>query len=306
MNLLRIAIALLAALALAGCGERSKDESAPAATAGETKLSDRLVDFSLDPPFVNDLDVDPKTSDFLLTTNRGFWRISPDGKKVEQMKSKVSADGQGAPIGTFLSFTVAGPDLLYGSGHPDTQQPLPQYLGFLRSEDGGQNWISVARLGEADLHKLIVRDKRIYAFDAVLGAMLITEDGGRTWTERFTPRGLVIDFVVDPEDPKYLVAATEDQLYKTEDEGQGWRPLDPGEGFRLAWPAPGKLYRAEKDGTIRLSADKGASWEEVGKVEGEPYKFHEVGPDELLLALSDGSIVETKDGGKTWSARFKP
>ena len=53
---------LMAALCSAGCGEDSGD----AATR-----SDRLVDFSQRPPFVNSLERDPRNGEFLLTTGLG-------------------------------------------------------------------------------------------------------------------------------------------------------------------------------------------------------------------------------------------
>ena len=164
----------------------------------------------------------------------------------------------------------------------------------------------IARLGEADLHKLIQRGKRIYAFDAVIGAILTTDDNGRNFKENFTPRGLVIDFVVDPEDDEYLIAATEEQLFRSEDAGGKWRPLEPGRGMRLSWEAGGPVYRADVDGTIKTSSNRGATWDTVGKVPGEPYKFKQVGPQELFLALSDATIVQTTDGGRTWKAVFEP
>ena len=164
----------------------------------------------------------------------------------------------------------------------------------------------VSRLGNADLHKIVLLHDLMYAFDAVLGAMLVSKDGGRTFEERFTPRGLIIDFEVDPGDPERIFAATERQLFRSEDGGNGWRGVDAGEGIRLAWPAPNAFYRAEKDGTVRRSRDGGASWERVGSVPGEPYKFKATGAEALLLALSDGTVMETDDGGRTWTEAFRP
>ena len=111
--------------------------------------------------------------------------------------------------------------------------------------------------------------------------MLISEDGGKTFEERFTPPGLIIDFEVDPEDPDHLLAATDSRLVRSEDAGERWRPIDSGDGIRLVWPAPGALYRAQKDGTVERSRDGGERWDVVGKVEGEPYKFKAEGPEKL-------------------------
>jgi photosystem II stability/assembly factor-like uncharacterized protein len=284
-----------AALGLGGCGG---DDDAGGST--------RLVDLSKRPPFVNALDIEPGSGDFLLTTNRGFFRIDPDEDRATRLRSTISAKGKSSSVGTFLLVTVAGPRTLIGSGHPDKQGALPSFLGFIRSEDGGRTWRVVSRLGAADLHKIVLRHDRMYAFDAVLSAIVVSTDDGRTFTEHFTPRGLIIDFEVDPDDPQRLVASNDDELFRSEDEGETWRPLVAAPGIRLAWPAPESLYRADKDGTVRLSDDGGDTWRDVGRVDGEPYKFKAVGEKHLYLALSDGSILETTDGGRSWEAVFEP
>ncbi len=294
-----ILAAAIAAVALAGCGGSGGGSA-------EAPKSSRLVDLEAKPPLVNALDIDPADGRFLLTTNRGFFRIDPKTDKVEQVRGTITANGESSTVGTFLELTSIGPKTLLGSGHPDEEGTLPAYLGFLRSDDAGRSWQVLSRLGEADLHKIIEQHGRIYAFDAVLGAMLISDDGGRTFIERFTPRGLVIDFVVDPKDPSYILASTEDQLFRSEDEGEKWRGILSAQGMRLTWPAPDMLLRADQDGRVYRSSDRGQTFQPVGKVPGEPYKFKTLDAQRHFLALSDGTIVATQDGGKTWRTEFKP
>ena len=293
-------VAVLVIVALPGCG--SQQDAEPAAASPR---SDRLVDFAKKPPYVNALDVDPADGTLLLTTNKGFFRIDPKRDTVQPVRGTASAGGKSAPVGTFLEIKVAGPGRYVGSGHPDTKA-LPSYLGYMESDDAGKSWRVVSRLGTADLHKIVLLHDRMYAFDAVLGAMLISGDGGRTFTEQFTPRGLIIDFEVDPADPQKILAATEQELFRSTDGGKSWRGIAQGEGIRLAWPAPDALYRADKDGTVRRSRDGGGSWEPAGTLPGEPYKFKATGREALLLALSDGTVMETKDGGRTWTEAFRP
>ena len=284
-----------AAVAAAGCG-------------GDTGkgTSTRLVDLSKKPPFVNSLDIDPESGDFLLTTNRGFWRIDPDEDTATRIRSTIEHKGKTDTIGTFLLSKVDGPRTLIGSGHPDTQGKLAAFLGFLRSDDRGRTWQVVSRYGAMDLHKIVIRHDRMYAFDAVLSAIVISEDEGRTWSEHFTPRGLIIDFDVDPADRDRLVASNDDELFRSEDGTDTWRPIARAPGMRLAWVAPDTLYRADKDGTIRISDDAGDTWEDVGRVDGEPYKFKVIDEKHLYLAMSNGAILETTDGGRGWEAVYEP
>jgi hypothetical protein len=48
-----------------------------------------------------------------------------------------------------------------------------------------------------------------------------------------------------------------------------------------------------------------AGFRRVGRVESEPAAFASSG-EELLLAFHDSSVVESSDGGRTWSPRLAP
>jgi hypothetical protein len=290
-----LALVLAGALLAAGCGD--SDESAG--------RSDRLVDFSKRPPFVNSLEYDGDSGQFLLTTNRGFYRVNPEDDSVRRVRATIEAGGERATLGTFLELNLDPDGELVGSGHPD-QRTLPQFLGYLRSDDGGRRWRVVSRLGDADLHKIVFKHDRLYAWDAVLSALIVSEDGGRSFVEHFTPRGLIIDFEVDPDDPAHVLAATDDTLFRSEDEGESWRPLVQGEGTRLAWPEPDRLYMASKDGTVSRSEDGGDTFDEIGRVDGEPYVIDAVSGDELYMALSDATLLRSEDGGANWEEEFRP
>ena len=164
----------------------------------------------------------------------------------------------------------------------------------------------MSRLGVADLHKIVISHDRMYALDAVLSAMVISEDGGRTFSEHFTPRGLIIDFDVDPATPHAWWPRPTAGLPLR---GRG-RDLAAAraqaEGMRLAWPerrtcstGPTRTERAPLRG-------QGRHWEDVGRVDGEPYKFEAIGEEHLYLALSDGTITQTTDGARSWEAVFEP
>lgn len=202
----------------------------------------------------------------------------------------------------------AGRDELLGSGHPDDEKSgLPQFLGLLRSNDDGATWSVVSRPGIADLHVMRLAHDRLYAFDAVLGLMLISEDGGRTWQENAAPRGqLMVDFVVDPGEAGHIIGSTEDTLYRSNDFGESWRPVESGTQARLGWPDQTHLYRADADGRFRVSADSGGTWSDVGDVGGEPGDMAVVDEQTIHVALVDGTIRSSSDAGKTWETTFEP
>ena len=292
---MRRAALLLALFALAGCGEE-ESSSRPA--------SARLVLPGKD-PLVNSFQVEQSGS-FLLSTNKGFFRIDAQGKEAKRLESRVSARGTTAPVGTFLAFESIGPQRLIGSGHPDSGDGLPQFLGFMTSEDAGRSWKVESRLGLADLHVLHSVHNRIYAFDAVVGALLISEDEGKNWTEHPTPRELIGDFVVDPDDPDYVLAASDDTLFRSEDGGDSWRPLAQAERIRLLWPDAGTLLMTDSSGRVQRSEDRGERWQEVGRIDGDPWRLAADEKGGFFAALSDGTIVHSQDRGGQWSQVFRP
>ena len=307
MLAIMIGFTTLALWLLSEAGTASQAErAAPAPQVAER--SHRLVDFSRQPPFVNGLEIDPNNGDFLLTTNRGFWRIDRETQEVEPVRGTISARGQTDTVGTFLLVKSLGGRRLIGSGHPDNKDTLPEFLGTIESRDMGRTWRVISRLGSADLHKIELKHDRMYAWDAVLSAMVISRDEGQSYEEeRFTPsQRLIIDFAVDPEDPGYILAAADEELFASRG-GDRWKRLGRPVGARLSWPAPGALYRADKDGTVHTSADRGQTWTRVSSVPGEPYKLTETDdPRHLFMALSDGTILETTDGARTWAVVFRP
>ena len=292
----RVGLALALCVAVGACGE---DTTRPTLNKS-TKLVDRSKT-----PYVNALEVAPDGS-FLLTTNRGFWHVAQDGSKAEPITNAVVRASEGTSrVGKFLEIADVGGDELLGSGHPDDKDKLPPFLGFMRSGDGGRTWTVVSRLGSADLHIIRRVGTTLYAWDAVLGAVLVSNDGGRRWLERFTPQELVLDMVVDPDDPKYLLISTEQQIYRSQDQGKAWRPFGRVQRARLAWRGTGELYRALKDGTWERSEDRGATWDKVGELPGEPWKIKAVDARVFHVALADGSIASTDDGGESWDLTFR-
>jgi hypothetical protein len=293
----------LALAALAGCGGGSGGGGGGGPDAANGSA---IVDPEGEQPLVNSLEVEPGTDHLLVTTNRGFFRVDPGGGAPQRVQGTVSARGRSAPVGGFLEILPVGPKALLGSGHPDRGGALPQFLGVMRSEDRGRTWSVIARLGEADLHAMVEKHGRLYAFDAVLGVVLVSEDGGRTFDEYVTPPEPMVELEVDPADRRRMLLASEETMFRSDDGGGRWRPVARIPGVRLAWPEPRALYRAEGTGTISVSEDGGDSWRAAGRVDGEPARLDAVDAQHLYLALETGAILESRDGARSWKPVLEP
>ena len=237
----------------------------------------------------------------LLATNRGLYAI--DGSKATPIRSEVKVKQETGRFGTKVSsFAFTGPDKLVGSGHPDSPT-LPGSLGLIESSDDGRSWTAVSRVGLSDLHVIKPQGGTLVAYDTTLGATIASRDEGKTWSELSTPAPTVIDIAVDPGDPSYLIASTGKELARSTNEGRSWKSLGPATQAELAWGSKG-LFRADDDGTVLESKDRGHSWSRVGKLDGSPGKLAETSDGTLYVALDNGSIQSSDDGGRSWKTVF--
>lgn len=285
---MRRVLAVCLALVVVGCGD------------DEGRTGSSLVD-PAKKPLINSLSVAPGGAEFLITTNRGLFRIN--GGEASRIPARVRTPEGSSPVGKFLAIRALPGGRLIGSGHPD-RKGLAAFLGLLRSADGGRNWEVVSRYGLADLHVIRPHHDLLFAYDAFLGGLLISRNEGRSWSERGSPPGQVFDFVVDPGDPNHLVASTAEGIFSSTDQARSWQASAGGSSARLAWPDEGPIYRADEDGLVYESS--GGTWELIGRIEGEPWKLEAVGEEELYAALADATIVRSTDGGRNWEEVFVP
>lgn len=242
------------------------------------------------PVHVHGLGVNPGDEALYIATHTGLWRLPPGRGRPERV-----GDSRQDTMG----FTVAGRDRFLGSGHPDNVR-LPPLLGLIESNDRGKSWNPISLLGEADFHVLRAAGRRVYGYDVTHERLLVSDDAGRTWTERRAPAP-VLDLVPDASDPDHLVASTAKGLFRSRDAGARWRAAGAELGL-LAWPAPNVLYLVAGTGDVFRSEDGGRGWNRVGALGGEPAALLAVGTEELYAAVHDGRILSSRDGGRTWHA----
>ena len=277
---------MLAAVALAACGEDPPgQQQAPA-------VSDP------GPIHVHGLGVDPGDGALFIATHTGLFR-TPAGE--------TTAERVGDRYQDTMGFTVIGPNHFLGSGHPDGRDRLPPFLGLVESTDAGESWEPVSLLGRADFHVLEAAGARVYGFgsdfESRRSQFLVSGDGGRNWAERQVPEPFVA-LAIDPDDPDRVVASDGIGLYASTDAGRRWQKRGEPGGL-LAWPEDGELTRVTASGQAARSGDAGRTWRRAGMVGGKPSAFDGAGGD-LIVALHDGTVKQSSDGGRTWAVRSRP
>jgi hypothetical protein len=286
---------LLSVLALAGCGddeepagEAATPAAAPAATGGAA-------------PYIASLTVDPGDGTVVAGTGLGAFRIDADARTATPFDGELATpDGSGA-ISPNLVLRFTGPGELIGSGHPkDAASGLPEYLGLIRSGDGGRRWEPVSLLGEEDLHALDVRGDVIAGQPVEEARLLVSDDAGRTWEERTAPSP-PLDVDLDPSDPDRMAITTLDGLFVSADRGGSWRRRDVlTTETHLAWAETGALYRVDAAGTVKVSEDGGERWTDAGTAGAGPTTATVDAEGRLYVALTGGVIVRSEDGGRTF------
>ena len=255
------------------------------------------------PVHVHGLGINPADSALFIATHSGLYRVDKNSRKAKRVGNRLQDT---------MGFTIVGPDRFLGSGHPDLtemrEKGLPPLLGLIESGDAGESWESVSLGGEADFHVLRFAGERVYGYDATNDRLLASADEGKTWNELERP-GPLVDLAVDPGDPRHIVVAAASDLaqglYESRNAGSSWNRIGDTVGL-LAWPTTDQLYIVDDRGQTVVSADAGRQLEPRGLIGGQPAALLAQNPGELYVALHDGTIKKSADGGVTWVVRSTP
>ena len=256
------------------------------------------------PVHVHGLGVNPGDGALYIATHTGLYRVGTGERKATRVGGDRYQDTMG--------FTIVGPNRFLGSGHPDINEArkegLPALLGLIKSTNSGKSWEPVSLLGEADFHVLRSIGSRVYGYDVTNDRLLMSADGGRTWSELNKP-GPLIDLAVDPRTHRRIVATSagglDEGLFESTDGGRGWRRIGDAVGL-LAWPRPNRLYLVVQGGLVLASGDGGRTMRNVGEVGGAPAALLAQSATQLYVALHDGTVKCSNDGGGSWTVRSTP
>ena len=276
-----VALALTVAVMSGGCGGGGDGEANPGVVRDDPLEHIHGVDATSD-------------GAVLVATHGGLFSSAAGSTSLSRVGDRQK---------DLMGFAVVSDERFVASGHPDRRDDLPPHLGLMESGDGGETWDSVSLLGKADLHVLRVAGDRVYAFDGLKSRLLVSDDGGITFDSR-GPSPAIIDLAVDPRDSDRIVAATQRGLYESTTAGRRWRRINPRLAGFLGWTKEGTLFLLDARGAVHRGDRSVRQWEAAGTVGARPAAFA-VTEDGLLAATSEGSVLSSEDGGRTWKLRAK-
>jgi hypothetical protein len=255
------------------------------------------------PVHVHGLGVNPADGALFIATHTGLYRVERGERRAKRVGDRYQDT---------MGFTIIGPNRFLGSGHPDLKEAreknLPPLLGLIESTDSGESWEPISLLGEADFHVLRFAGRRVYGYDATNDRLLVSADRGRRWKELEKP-GPVVDLAVDPDNTRRIVATSagglEEGLFESRNGGDSWQRVSEAVGL-LDWPGRERLYIVAGGGQVFTSRDGGRSLRRLGDIGGQPAALLAQGANELYVALHDGTIKRSSDGGASWVVRSTP
>jgi BNR/Asp-box repeat len=233
---------------------------------------------------------------YVCLSDRGIFRSTDHGKTWERFGKdafKGRTEWPGCflldPTGKTKRFLVA---LVYGA---------PITVG-----DGG-DWKTMAKdSAHVDYASVDWSDAEMKLVLTVKheadGKLLISDDRGQTFRE--AGKGYGASWVFDSKTAVIAGVKTK-ELLRTTDGGKSFSAIGKHEIKTLPKWHDGALYWLMDDALYR-TVDKGEKWEKLGAVNDARYGPIFGKDAKQLLVLTKEGIVESKDGGMTWSKPVAP
>ncbi|HZD04902.1 MAG TPA: hypothetical protein VE173_08285, partial [Longimicrobiales bacterium] len=287
-------------------------------TIGPAVMGGRISDIAV---------VESRPSTFWVgTASGGLWRTDDGGTTWEaQFQNQRTAS-----IGD-VTVAPSNPDVVWvGTGEPSNRQSSAWGAGVFRSLDGGRTWQNMGLTESRHVARIVIdpRDADV-VYVAAVGhlwgpnperGVFRTRDGGETWQKVLyvDENTGAIDLVMDPGDPRTLLAATYQRqrtawgyngggpgsgIWRTLDGGEHWERLTeglpPGDEGRIGldvYRGDGHLVYAiveartragygptqfggEQVGGIYRSTDRGRTWEHLNPLNERPMYFSQIRVD---------------------------
>jgi len=176
---------------------------------------------------------------------------------------------------------------------------------------GAASAATLASYRPADLHALVVSptDANTVTFGHHYG-MLVSHDGGKTWTALSGADGKDAMGVAIPPNSKTAFAAGHDVFMRSDDGGQSWRSVRPAlpgtdiHGFAASATQPGTFFAYVVGFGLFKSSDGGSSWSPVAEAPGSTMSMAAAksSSGDVLFASTMEGLARSRDGGKSWES----
>ncbi|MEM9906636.1 MAG: photosynthesis system II assembly factor Ycf48 [Cyanobacteria bacterium P01_D01_bin.44] len=187
---------------------------------------------------------------------------------------------------------------------------LPSVL--LHTTDGGQSWSNIPLSAELPGSPLMVtalgKNQAELATD--IGAIYLTEDGGRNWKAMVEAAVGVVRNMLRNDDGRYVAVSSRGNFYSTWVPGQRtWQPHNRENSKRLqnmGFATDGTLWLLARGGQMQFgeSASDYEAWgEPINPEVSTSWGLLDLAyrtPDELWVAGGSGNLIASFDGGETW------
>jgi hypothetical protein len=115
-----------------------------------------------------------------------------------------------------------------------------------------------------------------------------------------------VSLAIAPSDPDEIVASGERRVFRSGNGGRSWRPVDAPAAGLLSWNRQG-VFLVGGDGRVWRADSAAGPWDSTGgNADGQPAAWDSGPDDELLVALHDGTVKQSVDGGRSWTIRSRP
>jgi len=246
-----------------------------------------------------------------------------------------------------VAINPSDPNVVWvGTGEANNRQSSSWGDGIYKSTDGGKTWKNMGLRESNHIGRIVINPQDTdIVYVAALGhlwganperGVYMTTDGGLNWKQILaidSDTGAV-DLVMDPANPKVLLAATYQRrrsswgfngggpgsgIYKTVDGGRTWRKITAGLPAGDTGRIGLDMYRKDsnivyatvenRNGGVFRSDDKGETWARVSNVNPRPMYFSQIriDPDDKSRIYVCGvDIYVSDDGGKTLTPTGSP
>lgn len=230
-----------------------------------------------------------------IATHHGLYRAGPDGQ-VERVSI----------VQDFMGFNAhpSEPGMLLASGHPASGGNL----GFIASSDGGKTWTEVSPGvdGPVDFHQMSVSPANPETIYGAYRKLQVSHDGGKSWSIAGPLPDKLIDLAGSTLRDYMLYAATETGLSISHDGGVSWQGLIDDAPVTMVDTAPDGTIYAFVYGQGLVSAKEALfDFATVSSGWGDRFLLHFAvdpsDPNRLYAATEESEVLESMDGGKSWS-----